>query len=889
MKRFLRAIVFATTLILTSCQFDDSDIWGTLNEHTESIKDHEQRISALEELCELMNTNINALQTIVTALQNNDYVTSVIPVQKDGAVIGYTITFTKSQPITIYHGTDGTDGKDGKDGYVPQIGVAQHIDGIYYWTIDGKWLLDDNGNRIKAVGTDAQNGADGEDGQDGADGKDGQDGVDGTTPLLKIENDYWYVSYDNGVTWTELGKAKGEDGQDGANGQNGSNGQDGDSMFKSVTQDEDNVYFTLSDGTVITLPKCNKADIEKLLERIQSVSYIPTYSDGKATVKFYDVASQVALDFEISPKDAVVELAKVWQEAVTLKAVYTQTRAVSFIDMPIIKFEADSANGVISVTASGENLSAEFFNGAQTASVRLAISDGNNSVTSDYVPMIAKEVELNQLFVPANQIWYTSYNGEVVKPFNNHVFGKSKIVSNTYNNGLGIIIFDTPVTSIGSQAFLRCGLTRVTIPDGVTEIGSYAFSNCSLTSVTIPDSVTEIERYAFSECKSLASITFGDSITLIGGFAFSDCNRLTNVTIPDSVTSIGNCAFVRCNMLTSVTIPNSITEFGYSVFADCSHLTSVTIIDGITLIGEAAFSGCTSLTSITIPDSVTSIGKRTFSYCGLTSVTIPDSVTEIGNGTFSNCSSLQAFHGKFASEDNRCLIVDGVLNSFAPAGLTEYTISNSVTSIGAYAFRGCVSLINITIPNRVTKIGEWAFDGCKLLTSVAIPDSVTSIGESAFSECGLTSVTIPDSVTSIGNSAFSDCNSLTSIAIPDSITEIGAFAFSGCTSLTSITIPDSVTSIGVAAFQSCKSLTSITIPDSITEIGAYAFSGCTSLTSVYCKPTTPPIAAIESYYWDTFNKNASGRKIYVPRNSVSAYKSAPYWSDYADDIEGYDF
>ena len=132
--------------------------------------------------------------------------------------------------------------------------------------------------------------------------------------------------------------------------------------------------------------------VENLLARIQSVSYVPQYSDGKATLEYTDNESKVTLDFEISPKDAVVELAKVWDSAVSLKAIYTQTRAVEFIDMPITKFEADKEKGVISVTASGENLSEEFFAGKQEASARLAISDGNNSVTSEYVPVIVEDL-----------------------------------------------------------------------------------------------------------------------------------------------------------------------------------------------------------------------------------------------------------------------------------------------------------------------------------------------------------------------------------------------------------------------------------------------------------------------------------------------------------------
>ena len=300
------------------------------------------------------------------------------------------------------------------------------------------------------------------------------------------------------------------------------------------------------------------------------------------------------------------------------------------------------------------------------------------------------------------------------------------------------------------------------------------------------------------------------------------------------VTAIGNCAFEYRNSLTSVTIPDSVTS-----------------------IGNGAFQYCGSLTSVNIPDSVTSIGNHAFYNChSLTSVTIPDSVTSIGNGVFQYCSSL-----------------------------TSVTIPDSVTTIGHSAFDGCRSLTSVTIPDSVTSIENCAFQYCRSLTSVAIPDSVTSIGDYAFEDCnGLTSVAIPDSVTTIGEEAFKGCRSLTSVTIPDSVVSIEYGVFSGCRSLTSVTIPDSVTSIGDGAFYDCSSLTSVTIPDSVTSIGNGAFQYCSSLTSVYCKATTPPTVD----YW-VFDYYVSGRKIYVPRQSVEAYKNAKYWERYADDIVGCDF
>ena len=325
-----------------------------------------------------------------------------------------------------------------------------------------------------------------------------------------------------------------------------------------------------------------------------------------------------------------------------------------------------------------------------------------------------------------------------------------------------------------------------------------------------------------------------------------------------------------------------------------SEVKSAVIADGVTSIGNEAFYHCTSLTSVTIPDSVTSIGDRVFSYCtSLTGIWVAE-----GNSHYSSDASGVLFNkdkttlvqcpGAFAAYT----IPDSVTSIgryafYGCTSLTSVTIPGSVTSIGVYAFDSCASLISVTIPDGVTSIGDSAFDYCTSLTSVTIPGSVTSIGDSVFYHCtslasvtipdsvtsigryafayckSLTSVAIPDGVTSIGEKAFSQCTSLTSVAIPDSVTSIGERAFYECTSLTSVTIPDSVTSIGDSVFYHCTSLTSVTIPDSVTSIGDYAFSGCTSLTSV----TIPD--SVTSIGEGTFEDCTSLTSVTIPDSETS--------------------
>lgn len=304
MKHFRLLLITLCVLTFSCNRYDDSPIWSELQD----LKD---RIARLEALCKTMNSNISALEDIVAALQDNDYITDIYPLTENGVELGYKISFSKSGSITIYHGSDGppgqdgadgTDGADGSDGHTPSIGVRKAEDGIYYWTLDGEWLLDADGNKIPTTGKDGADGEDGTDGTDGADGSDGTDGLpgapgepgkngaDGITPLLKIEDNYWYISYDNGLTWEKLYKAVGENGVDGADGSDGIPGKDGTSFFQSVdTSDPNYLTLILSDGTQIKIPtwkafeelqasinrmNTNLTALQNIIEALQNKDYV---------------------------------------------------------------------------------------------------------------------------------------------------------------------------------------------------------------------------------------------------------------------------------------------------------------------------------------------------------------------------------------------------------------------------------------------------------------------------------------------------------------------------------------------------------------------------------------------------------------------------------------
>ena len=166
--------IFVLFAVCSCSWFDDSKIW-------EELREHEERIERLEALCGRLNSNVEALQGIMKALEANDYVTDITRIMEDGMEVGYSITFAKGGTITVYHGVDGADAS------APKIGIRKASDGEYYWTADDEWMTDEDGEMIPAsVAEDTESGY--------------------ITPQFRVAGGKWYVSVDNGNSWREIEK-----------------------------------------------------------------------------------------------------------------------------------------------------------------------------------------------------------------------------------------------------------------------------------------------------------------------------------------------------------------------------------------------------------------------------------------------------------------------------------------------------------------------------------------------------------------------------------------------------------------------------------------------------------------------------------------------------------
>lgn len=488
--------------------------------------------------------------------------------------------------------------------------------------------------------------------------------------------------------------------------------------------------------------------------------------------------------------------------------------------------------------------------------------------------------------IPNNQIWYTSSDGNVVNPTYENAFG-ANIKSNIYENGKGIITFDSEVTSVGEYAFeYNSTLTNIVIPKSVTTIGEGAFFCCySLSELTIPSSVIEIGSKILYKCNALTSIAVDkgnaiyDSRNNCNAIIETETNTLIcgccNSIIPDNVTKIHDYAFVRNQNLISIIIPSSVTTIGEEAFSECTSLTNIEFSNGLITIGTNAFRDC-PITIIDIPNSVTHIGDYAFGNCPLTNVTLPNNLQVIGQHAFMGCAALTTVKVKATTPPsmsnnafqwgNSNLVIHvpaGSLEAYKAAdywkdlniiedpipnnqiwytssdgNVVDFTGSNvsniysngrgvitfdNEVTVIGNHFNASTTLTSVTLPNSVTSISSNAFYGCTSLENINIPSSVNSIGNMAFRNTAITKIELPEGLTFLGD-AFNNCKTLQEVTLPNDLTAIPSQLFYGCSSLSKVNIPDKVTTIGQSAFYGCSSLSSITIPNSVTTIKSYAFA-----------------------------------------------------------------
>lgn len=640
-------LLLLAALTLAACKYDDSALWEQVNQNTEELAAQAARIAALEAWQAETNTNIEALQTL---LSTTDYITAVTPVVKDGVEVGFTISFLNTPAITIYHGTKGDKGDKGD---TPQIGAAQAEDGNWYWTLNGEFLTDTDGNPIRANGTQGGQGDQGPAGDDAplpqlaTGAKLNEQQITTDSQNNPIAADAIYLSVDGGKTWTRV---SGEDGEDGEKGDTGDTGPKGDSFFESVdTTNADYVIFKLANngGTFqvprytgigltfdvpgVSLPYGQTAKIQCIVTGIDNPTaddlYLITVPDGwKASIS-------VNLILTVTAPADITSGAATGEILVMLDNKKGNTT--------IGRIPVKTAGGIV-----GTKLKADGLASGQIAS----LINGRTDLT---------DVILTNCTLSSSD-WYAIRNNKSLETID---LGES-----TYNS----VSFYYMHSVVGNST-----LQFLTVPDGVTTISERAFYDCDkLTTVTIPASVKEIWWESFKNCEAMTTFTIpADSkLTKIGREAFARCYKLESIFIPATVTTIDKSAFNICQSLKSVTFAegSQLTEIPYFCFADNEALTAIEIPPLVTTLGDYVFWSSANLADVTLPDGLKTIGIEAFCGCkAMTTIDLPAAVESIGQSAFSGCSALA----------------------------TVTCLAETPPTLGENAFRNCADDLQILVPS----------------------------------------------------------------------------------------------------------------------------------------------------------------------------------------------
>ena len=427
-------------------------------------------------------------------------------------------------------------------------------------------------------------------------------------------------------------------------------------------------------------------------------------------------------------------------------------------------------------------------------------------------------------------------------------------------------------------------LLSVTIPNTVRYIGEYAFQSCKFESFTIPASIDSLANYAlwcikvkkltfedsddeifvgkcqinmFSGSEEVEELYLGRNVRSLGGM-FAN-NAVKRVTIGNRVTKISQSCFNNCQSLQTLTLGKGITSIEQDAFRNCTALKSVTLPQSLTYIGWSAFDGCSGLTSIIFPSNLKTIDGWAFSRTNLTELTVPPSVETIGEYAFSLTSLKKVTLkdgprpltvGRNASGGS---IFSGSIQSIEEAYIGRKLVADEKCS--SAFFNNNQTLKKVTFGPYITEVGDYYFQRCEQLQDIKLHANISLIGKYA----------------------FTNCNALSQISFPASLKKIDNYAFYNSKGLESLTFNMSLEEIGEGGFYGCNELKTVVLPPYLKTIGNNGFYGDSKITAIYSKAPTPPTCGNST----VFNYlNTKECKLYVPEQSVEAYKAADVWKNF---------
>lgn len=763
MRKYL-LLLFMIGLFTGCDDYDDGELW-------DSVNDLETRLSALEKQCKEMNANIESMKVIVDVLQSNDYITNVTVVAENGVEIGYKIDFKVHPSVTIYHGkagetprigengnwwigsrdtgvkAEGKDGEDGvtpvigsngnwwigdrdtgikakgEDGITPVIGVKQAEDGIYYWIqqtagVAGaySWILDDKGNKVRATGEN------------------------GITPQLRIENDNWMLSVDNGQTWQNLGKAKG----------------DGESFFKNVINDKNDLILELKDGTIINLPKkqafsftLDKMQFALLSSTSYSIHYtikgegnlqanIETVAPDGWKVSVTRISSYQGNISVITPSNATEGKVLVFvadENGNTLMQTISFVKGNLSVDLTECTVGYRGEDLVFHVTTDVDykvNIASEdqdwiWFRDEQNREKFTLKIQANPLETFRYATIeIVNEsgFVLEKIFVTQEptsvKVIHVATAGTLSKVMENKRWAINVKITGQLNASdysylktikeLEILdLSDLDVTMIPPSAFAGSTLQTVKLPKNLTVISERAFSESKITSITIPENVTEIGEYAFYDCQKIrGNLVIPNSVKTIGAYAFQYSKFDGELTLSSQLEEIKEYTFRGADFTGTLIIPSNVLKIGEGAFQGCSDFIGLSLNENLLIIGEGAFQLCKGFKgNLVIPDKVQIISKSAFWYCTgwQGDLIIGKNVTEIGESAF-------AMPGKLGGDPNKPLNVDRIYFKCTtpPSGTSDCLGDKSIELDYVVVPSGCKGQYASAFgPNRVKLLEEVEF------------------------------------------------------------------------------------------------------------------------------------------------------------------------------------